>query len=35
LYITIFGAQPEDVSIRGAETCCCYEWFNYFLIVIT
>jgi len=20
---TIFKAQPEDGSIRGAETCCC------------
>jgi hypothetical protein len=28
-------AQPEDGSVRGAETCCCYKWFNYLLIVIT
>jgi hypothetical protein len=23
------SAQPEDGSTRGAETCCCYTWFNY------
>jgi hypothetical protein len=28
-------AQPEDGSIREAETCCCYKWFKYLLIVIT
>ena len=30
-----FKCQPEDGSIRGAETCCCCKWFNYLLIVLT
>jgi hypothetical protein len=28
IYITLFGAQLEDGHTRGAETCCCYKWFN-------
>jgi hypothetical protein len=36
IYIYIHSlTQPEDGSIRGAETCCCYKRFNYLLIVIT
>jgi len=27
----MFRAQPEDGSVTGAETCCCYKWFNYLL----
>jgi len=23
--LTLFRAQPEDGSISGAETCCCYK----------
>jgi hypothetical protein len=29
-HITLFRAQSEDGSIRGAETCCCYKWINNF-----
>ena len=25
LYIRMFRAQPEDGSITGSETCCCYK----------
>jgi len=27
--------QSEDGSIRGAETCCCYNLSNHLLIVIS
>jgi len=28
-------AERQDGCTRGAETCCCYKWFNYLLLVIT
>jgi hypothetical protein len=24
-FCEVFRAQPEDSSIKGAETCCCYN----------
>jgi len=33
--VQLFRAQPEDGSIRGAETRCCYKWFNYVVFAIT
>jgi len=37
-FIQFFGcnivglsAHPEDGSIKGSETCCCWTWTNYLL----